>query len=66
MSTRDEAAAAILDQMHVSDVAKWCARNGYVICTRDFIESVAERLDMTVTFDDVGGCHYERKQEVAG
>ena len=66
MSTRAEACAALLDDMHTSDVAAWCARHHYVLCTREFIESLAGRIDMTVTFDDVGRFPLRAKAEGGG
>ncbi len=62
MSVRDEAAAAILDQMSVADIAAWCGRHEYVLCTRTFIRDVAEQNNMDVTFDDAGGCKYQTRE----
>ncbi len=65
MSTRDEACAALLDDMQTSDIAAWCGRNGFVLCRRKFIEQVAAQQKLTVTFDEDGGCHYKDEHGAA-
>lgn len=57
---RQRAADDTLDGLRGSDIARWCARNGLVLCSRDFVEQVAALEGRTVTFTADGGVQWSQ------